>query len=92
MPFYSFYCPVCQKLFDLQLSMKDVTRYRKCDVCGGPTERIIEAPQINMKSGYAPGMNGDHDMEVASDYYEHRLYSEDEQKKAVSHRKNLGEV
>jgi len=92
MPFYDFKCYHCKLKTEKQFSMSNVPKTIVCPVCNEDAYRVFTMPQINMKNGYKPGINAEHDMEVADDYYNKNLYAEDYEKRGVNDRANLSEV
>ena len=92
MPFYDFKCEDCKRKIERQFSMANVPAEIKCPLCTKDAHRVFSMPQINMKSGFVPGINAEHDMEVGENYQNKRLYLEDQDKKGVNDRLNLSEV
>lgn len=84
-------CKKCGKREDKVFRNMDAPRQTKCD-CGGMMYKVL-CTHFNMNCAYVPGVNAEHDMDVANDYYEHRMYSEDEQKQDIkAHKPNISEV
>ena len=89
----NYYCKSCRRIYRDQLfnSHSEAPDSLKCD-CGEKAEKCIPSPRFRVDTAYKPGLWAEDDIGVANDYYEHRLYSEDENKKGVNSEANLKEV
>jgi len=93
MTLYEYKCENCGGILDRKFSMGTAPAGITCPQCAFAMHRTFSNGGFNMGNGYIPGVNGEHDMEHATDHYEHRIYSEDEQKQNIkAHKPNIGEV
>ncbi len=95
MPIYPYKCDYCGHALDEWLSSPNPKPTIACPICKHDMKRRYAGVRINynMNSAYVPGVNAEHDIDVANDYYEHRLYSEDQQKQNIAaHKPNRTEL